>query len=62
MSETKNQAGATQKCDVHAGHSHKHGPGCGHESVKHEDHTDYKHDGHYHKVHGDHVDECTGPK
>lgn len=30
------------------GHSHTHGPTCGHEAVIHEDHVDYLHDGHLH--------------
>lgn len=38
-------------------HDHEHGPGCGHEAVTHEDHTDYLHDGHLHSPHGDHYDE-----
>lgn len=61
MSDTKTQATTTQKCNTHEKHSHEHGPDCGHQTVKHGDHTDYVHDGHFHKVHGDHVDECTGP-
>lgn len=44
-------------CRVHEGHTHQHKPGCGHQSVKHGDHTDYLHDGHLHHVHGDHVDD-----
>jgi len=46
--------------DVHdeaEDHLHQHGPECGHEPVKHEDHTDYLHDGHRHAVHGAHYDE-----
>lgn len=38
-------------------HLHVHGPGCGHEPVHHEDHTDYLHDGHLHAPHGAHYDE-----
>ena len=38
-------------------HLHVHGPGCGHEPVPHEDHTDYLHDGHRHAPHGAHYDE-----
>jgi hypothetical protein len=48
---------AQQGCKTHEGHSHQHGPGCGHPAVRHGDHTDYLHDGHLHHVHGDHVDE-----
>ena len=33
--------------------SHRHGPGCGHESVPHGDHVDYLVDGHLHSP-------CTG--
>ena len=33
---------------THAGHTHQHGPGCGHTAVKHDGHTDYLHDGHLH--------------
>ena len=42
---------------THASHAHQHGAGCGHQAVKHDDHTDYLHDGHLHHAHGDHVDE-----
>lgn len=38
-------------------HLHRHGPGCGHEAVPHEDHVDYLHDGHRHAPHGAHYDE-----
>ncbi|HEX8938780.1 MAG TPA: hypothetical protein VF763_01345 [Candidatus Limnocylindrales bacterium] len=42
----------------HTGHDdHRHGPGCGHPSMAHEDHQDYVHDGHRHGQHGDHWDE-----
>src|SRR5437660_10402332 len=47
----------TQDCKVHEGHTHQHGPGCGHVGVRHNGHTDFLHDGHLHYVHGDHVDE-----
>ncbi len=43
--------------DVHAGHDHAHGEGCGHEAVTHGDHTDYVHDGHRHSFHDGHWDE-----
>ena len=39
-------------------HPHRHGPGCGHEAVQHNDHTDYLHDGHRHAEHDGHWDEC----
>jgi len=32
----------------HEGHSHQHGPKCGHTAVKHAGHVDYLHDGHLH--------------
>lgn len=38
-------------------HSHEHGPGCGHEAMRHGDHVDYLHDGHRHAPHDDHYDE-----
>lgn len=47
----------TATCKKHEGHSHVHGPSCGHTAVKHDGHTDYLHDGHLHHVHEDHVDE-----
>ncbi|MDQ3186374.1 MAG: hypothetical protein M3Q16_07990 [Pseudomonadota bacterium] len=42
-----------------AGHSqgHRHGPGCGHESVPHGKHIDYLVDGHLHHPHSDHCDD-----
>lgn len=42
-----------------AGHEagHKHAPGCGHEAVPHDDHTDYLVGGHLHHAHGDHCDD-----
>src|SRR5438034_8087823 len=48
-------------CNVHEEHQHRHGPGCGHATVQHDDHVDYVHDGHLHHVHGDHVDEHVLP-
>src|ERR1044071_3109120 len=47
----------TGTCNRHEGHSHSHGPNCGHTAVQHEGHTDYLHDGHLHHPHGDHVDD-----
>ena len=44
---------------IHEGHTHSHGPNCGHRAVRHDGHVDYLHDGHLHSVHGDHVDECS---
>lgn len=38
-------------------HPHEHGPGCGHEAVRHGDHVDYLHDHHRHAAHGAHYDE-----
>jgi hypothetical protein len=46
-------------CAKVEGHTHQHGPGCGHPAVEHDGHTDYLHDGHLHHKHGDHVDECA---
>jgi hypothetical protein len=43
--------------ETHPGHTHRHGPGCGHTAIRHGDHTDYLHDGHLHHPHEDHVDE-----
>lgn len=56
--DTKAQAA----CKKHEGHPHQHGPNCGHKAVQHGDHVDYEHDGHYHRMHEDHVDECSGGK
>lgn len=41
---------------THEGHSHDHGPDCGHTAIAHGDHTCYLHDGHLHMPHEDHVD------
>ena len=38
---------------------HRHGPGCGHESVEHGTIFDYLHDGHRHHEHDGHTDECS---
>jgi hypothetical protein len=46
-----------KSCTMHEGHTHQHGPGCGHTAIEHDGHIDYLHDGHLHHVHGDHVDE-----
>lgn len=46
---------------THAEHAHRHGDGCGHTAIRHEDHTDYLHDGHLHHVHGNHTDEHVLP-
>lgn len=43
--------------DVHAHHTHVHGPGCGHTAVHHDGHIDYLHDGHLHHLHDGHIDE-----
>ena len=48
-----------QSHTIHQGHSHSHGPNCGHKAVKHNDHTDYLHEGHLHRMHESHVDEHT---
>ncbi|MGQ0679876.1 MAG: hypothetical protein ACT4OM_09535 [Actinomycetota bacterium] len=44
---------------IHEGHGHTHGSGCGHTAIHHGDHVDYLHDGHLHHPHEDHVDEHT---
>lgn len=41
---------------THQGHTHQHGPNCGHTAVLHEGHTDYLVDGQLHHPHGDHCD------
>ncbi|QCB95799.1 zinc transporter permease [Arthrobacter sp. PAMC25564] len=41
----------------HGPAEHEHRPGCGHETVQHDDHVDYVHDGPKHALHGDHYDE-----
>ena len=41
----------------HENHDHKHGEGCGHEAVQHENHLDYVHDGSRHAPHGGDYDE-----
>ena len=38
-------------------HEHKHGEGCGHDTVQHGDHVDYVHDRHRHAEHDGHYDE-----
>jgi len=44
-------------CTKHEGHTHTHGPNCGHKAVQHDGHTDYLHDGHMHFMHEGHVDD-----
>ena len=44
------------ECEHHDA-DHEHGPGCGHEAVKHGDHVDYVVEGHLHHPHGDHGDD-----
>jgi len=43
----------------HEGHTHKHGPACGHVGVLHDGHVDYLHDGHLHHQNGGKVEEHT---
>ncbi len=57
-SETKKE----NVCNIHPAHEHQHGETCGCKSVRHGDHIDYVHDGHLHRIHGNHVDECSGPE
>ena len=40
----------------HTAKAHTHKAGCGHEAVKHGDHTDYMHDGQFHTAHEKHYD------
>ncbi len=47
---------------THEPHSHHHAAGCGHTAIQHGDHVDYLHEGHLHRVHSDHVDECSIPE
>lgn len=47
------------KHETHENHAHKHGPTCGHKSIRHGAHVDYLHDGHLHAAHDDHFDECN---
>ncbi len=50
--------GGRRRTHAHAErHDHEHGPGCGHDAVRHGDHLDYLHDGHRHAPHDDHYDE-----
>lgn len=49
--------GMSTEHEIHHGHDHQHGPGCGHVAVRHEGHVDYVHDGCLHHPHEDHVDE-----
>lgn len=41
----------------HQGHSHQHGPNCGHTAIKHDGHVDYLHEGHLHHPVGNQVEE-----
>lgn len=41
----------SQDCHSHPDHDHQHGPDCGHQAVRHDDHIDYLHDGHLHHPH-----------
>jgi hypothetical protein len=54
---TKNPKECTtgHKCSAHDS-AHKHGPGCGHDSVPHGDHTDFLVDNHLHHAHEGHCD------
>jgi hypothetical protein len=52
----------TTNTQEHLGeHPHKHGPNCGHQTVRHDGHLDYLHEGHLHHMHGDHIDEHVIP-
>jgi hypothetical protein len=41
----------------HEGHTHHHGPNCGHQGIQHRGHVDYLHDGHLHHMGADGVEE-----
>jgi hypothetical protein len=41
----------------HEGHTHQHGPNCGHTAIRHDGHVDYLHDGHLHHQDGSKVEE-----
>lgn len=43
--------------NIHEGHTHTHGAGCGHTAIEHNGHADYLHDGHLHSPHAGHVDD-----
>ena len=45
----------------HEGHTHQHGPSCGHTGIVHEGHVDYLHDGHLHHHGTAGVEEHTLP-
>jgi hypothetical protein len=45
----------------HEGHTHQHGPNCGHKAVHHGGHVDYLHDGHLHHHGAAGVEEHTLP-
>ena len=46
---------------THQGHTHQHGPNCGHTAIRHDGHVDYHHDGHLHHVNGGAVEEHQLP-
>jgi hypothetical protein len=48
--------GPGHACAAHLA-GHKHGPGCGHPAVPHEDHVDYLVEGHLHREHDGHCDD-----
>jgi len=56
-------ANSERKPDMahHEGHSHQHGPNCGHTGIVHDGHVDYLHDGHLHHQAGGKVEEHTLP-
>jgi hypothetical protein len=41
----------------HKGHTHQHGPGCGHTGILHDGHVDYLDEGHLHHRDGGQVEE-----
>lgn len=48
--------GGSHACEGHAA-EHRHGTGCGHESVPHGNHADYVVASHLHSQHGTHCDD-----
>jgi hypothetical protein len=43
--------------DIHEGHTHQHGPGCGHTAIAHNGHTDYLNEGCMHHQRDGRVEE-----
>lgn len=54
---SQNQEGHICLCHITRKFKHNHGPNCGHEAVRHDDHLDYIVDGVLHHPDGDHCDD-----